>query len=106
MNPRRFDVFLVSLDPAGGAEIRKTRPCVVVSPDEANARLSTAVVVPITSAIRSYPSRVDLVFRDREGQAAIDQIRAVDNVRMMRRLGRIDPDAARRLTERLANYFS
>lgn len=106
MTPRRFDVFLVSLDPAIGSEMRKTRPCIVVSPDEANARLNTLVVVPITSSIRSYPSRVDIRFRDRNGQAAIDQIRSIDGTRLVRRLGRIEPATATRISETLRDYFS
>ena len=106
VKPRRFEVYLVSLDPTVGSEMRKTRPCIVVSPDEANSRLNTAVVVPITSSVRSYPSRVDVRFRDRDGQAAIDQIRAVDGVRLIRKLGRIDPAAAQQLGETLRDYFS
>lgn len=106
VNPRQFEVFLVSLDPTVGSEMRKTRPCIVVSPNEANAQLGTVVVVPITSSIRNYPSRVDLRFRDRNGQAAIDQIRSVDHARLIRKLGRVDPGVAVRLGETLREYFS
>jgi len=106
VKPRRFEVYLVSLDPTVGSEMRKTRPCIVVSPDEENARLSTLVVVPITSSLRTYPSRVDVRFRDRDGQAAIDQIRSIDGLRLVRRLGRIEPAMAARISETLRDYFS
>ena len=106
VKPKRFDVHLVSLDPTIGAEIQKTRPCIVVSPDESNKRLNTVVVVPITSAIRSYPSRVNLNFRGREGQAAIDQIRSVDDSRLIRRVGKVDDATAEHLMETLGEYFS
>ena len=106
VKPRRFEVFLVSLDPTVGSEMRKTRPCVVVSPDDANTHLNTLVVVPITSSSRNYPSRVPLRFRNRDGQIAIDQIRAIDGTRLIRKLGRIDPSAATLLAETLRDYFS
>ncbi len=106
MKPRRFDVFLVSLDPTLGSEMKKTRLCIVISPDEANAHLNTLLVVPITSSFRNYPSRVALRFRDRDGQAAIDQLRVVDRVRLIRRLGRIDPDAAAQLIETIHDYLT
>jgi mRNA interferase MazF len=105
VKPKRFDVFLVSLDPTVGAEIRKTRPCVVVSPNEANSRLRTVVVAPMTSTARSFPSRVAVKFQGRDGQVAIDHIRAVDTSRLLKRLGAIKPDEAQRLSATLAAFF-
>lgn len=86
----RFDVYLVSLDPSQGHEMNKTRPAVVVSPDELNEFLGTAIVAPLTSVVgRKYPYRLDTHFEGREGQVALDQIRAVDKVRLVKKLGRL-----------------
>ena len=103
--PEALRRYLVSLDPAQGAEIKKTRPCVVISPDEANRHLDTAVVAPLTTQ-RSYPSRVKLRFRGRDGQIALDQMRAVDAHRLIKRLGAVSPEAARQITATLLEYFA
>jgi mRNA interferase MazF len=87
--PKRFEVYLVSLDPTIGSEIRKTRPCLIVSPDELNNHLNTVIAAPMTTTLRSYPSRVDVVFQGQPGQVALDQIRALDKQRLTRRLGAI-----------------
>ena len=105
VTPRRFEVYLVSFDPTLGAEIRKTRPAVIVSPDEANRHLRTVIVVPLTSASRGYPSRVAMRFQGRDGEAAIDQMRSIDRQRLVRRLGSIGSDAQRRLVEKLLEFF-
>src|SRR5579862_9521597 len=89
--PRRGEVFLVALDPTRGSEIRKTRPCVVVSPDEINASLRTAIVAPLTSGGQRYPFRVSCRFAGKTGQVVIDQLRTVDRERFVRRLGRLSP---------------
>jgi mRNA interferase MazF len=86
----RFDVYLINLDPTIGSEIHKTRPCLVVSPDEVNHNLRTAIVAPMTSRGRPYPSRVGCRFKGKQGQVALDQIRAVDRARLVKRLGRLD----------------
>ena len=106
MNPKRFEVYLASLDPTVGAEIRKTRPCVVISPDEANRHLQTVLVAPLTTTRRNYPSRVALRFQGRDGEAALDQMRAVDAGRLAKRLGAISSEAARRITATLLEYFA
>ena len=106
VTPKRFEVYLVSLDPAQGAEIRKSRPCVIVSPDEANRHLQTVVVAPLTTTLRNYPSRVRLRFRGRDGEVALDQMRAVDMRRLTRRLGAVSPEAARQITMTLLEYFA
>lgn len=86
---RRFEVYLVTLDPTIGTEIRKTRPCVVVSPDEMNRHIATVIVAPMTTKARQYPSRVSCKFEGKEGQVVLDQIRAVDKARLVRKLGRL-----------------
>jgi mRNA interferase MazF len=106
VTPKRFDVHLVSLDPAQGAEIRKTRPCVIVSPDEANRHLQTVLVAPLTTTLRNYPSRVRLRFRRREGEVALDQIREIDTRRLAKRLGAVSPETAQRITATLLEYFA
>jgi len=85
--PRRGDVFLISLDPARGSEIRKTRPCVVVSPDELNDHLGTFLVAPMTTGSHPYPFRIACRFGGKVGHMVADQLRTVDQVRMVRRLG-------------------
>jgi len=87
---QRFDVFLVNLDPTIGSEIRKTRPCLVISPDEMNRWIRTMIVAPMTTKGQSYPSRVACEFEGKQGQIILDQIRTVDKTRLVRKLGRID----------------
>jgi mRNA interferase MazF len=84
---RRGDVYLVNLNPTRGGEIRKTRPCVVVSPDELNSHLRTFVVAPLTTGSHSYPFRVACTFQGRAGHVVLDQIRTVDQERLVKRLG-------------------
>jgi len=90
---RRGDVFLVPLNPTQGREIHKTRPCVVVSPDELNGALSTFIVAPLTTGSHSYPFRVPCRFAGRDGHIVLDQVRTVDRARLVRRLGRLSPAA-------------
>ena len=84
---KRFEVWLIELDPAKGSEIQKTRPCLVVSPDSVNRYLNTITIVPLTSSIRSYPTRVTCVFQSKKGQAMVDQIRGLDKNRLKKKLG-------------------
>jgi len=86
----RFQIFLVQLDPAAGAETAKTRPCVVVSPDELNRAVSTVIIAPITTVCRGWPTRVAVTFQGKTGEIALDQIRAVDKTRLVKRLGKLD----------------
>jgi len=88
--PGRGEVWLVNLDPIVGREIAKTRPGVVVSPDELNAHLGTVIVAPLTSTIKPWPFRVPVRFARRNGAIALDQMRAMDRTRLVRRLGRVD----------------
>ena len=102
----QFDVFLISLDPTHGAEIQKTRPCLIVSPDEMNRRLHTVIIAPLTSRVRRFPSRVDCSFEGKAGQIVLDQLRAVDNSRLIKRLGKIDEPTESAVLEVLAEMFS
>ena len=87
----RGDVFLVNLKPTRGGEIRKTRPCAVVSPDQLNLHLRTFIVAPLTTGSHHYPFRVACRFANRDGHVVLDQIRTVDRERLVRRLGRLSP---------------
>lgn len=103
---RRFDVFMVALDPTVGSEIQKLRPCAVVSPDEMNRHLKTTLVCPLTSTRKAYPFRVDCEFEGRQGQLATDQLRTVDRSRLVRRLGRLDPTTGDRILDVLREMFA
>jgi len=93
---RRGEIYLVSLNPTKGREIRKTRPCVVVSPDELNAHIRTYIVAPMTTGGHSYPFRVPCQFQGQSGHVVLDQIRTVDRERLVQRLGRLSPRALER----------
>ena len=103
--PRQGEVWLLALDPTRGAEIQKTRPCVIVSPDVLNARLKTVLVVPMTTGGFGAPFRVEVQFQERAGLLLPDQIRAVDRLRAIKRLGRIDPSTLTALLTILREMF-
>lgn len=103
---KRFDVYLVTLDPAVGSEIQKTRPCLAISPDEMNRFIRTVIVAPMTSRGRSYPTRVDCTFQGKGGQIVLDQIRTVDKSRLVKRLGRIDKETRGEVLRRLSELFA
>ena len=102
----RFDVYLVSLDPTVGSEIKKTRPCLVISPDEMNRWIATAIVAPMTTKGRPYPTRVACRFQGKEGQIVLDQMRTVDKSRLVRKLGQISKSAQRDVLTTLAEMFA
>lgn len=108
VNPKRFDVVLVNLDPTVGSEIKKVRPCVVISPDSMNdSRLRTIIVAPMTSTIRpNFPTRVKLKFSGKKGQIAVDQIRAIDKTRIVKKLGKIQETTCNKVTNILTELFS
>lgn len=106
MEVARFDVCLVQLDPAKGSEIRKTRPCLVLSPDEMNRHLRTVIVAPMTTAGRGYPSRVPCRFQRKRGEVVLDQIRTVDKSRIVKRLGALDAPTSARVLALLAEMFA
>ena len=103
---KRFEVYLITLDPTRGSEIRKTRPCLVISPDEINRHLSTVIVAPMTTTRRGYPTRIEVQFAGKEGDIALDQLRTVDRTRLVRRLGQIDEALAREVANRLVEMFA
>ncbi len=90
---KRFEVYLVSLDPTLGSEIKKTRPCVVISPDEMSA-LNTVIIAPMTTKVKHYPTRIPLSFAKKKGFIVLDQIRTVDKIRLIECLGNIDKQTA------------
>jgi mRNA interferase MazF len=103
---KRFDVHLVSLDPTVGSEIQKTRPCLVISPDEMNRFIATVIIAPMTTKGRSYPTRVACKFQGKEGQIVLDQIRTVDKSRLVRKLGRISKATQARVLDTLVEMFA
>ena len=103
---KRFDVFLVNLDPTVGSEIQKTRPCLVVSPDEMNRHIATVIIAPMTTKGRPYPTRVRCRFEGKDGQVVLDQLRTVDKVRLVKRLGRLSPAAQHDTLAVLAEMFA
>ena len=105
MEVNRFAVFLVALDPTIGREIKKTRLCVVISPDEMNHHIGTVIIAPMTTAGRRYPTRVDCTFQGLEGQVVLDQIRTVDKTRLVKRLGQLSPTSSDRVIEVLGEMF-
>lgn len=105
-SPQRGEVFLVVLDPTVGSEVRKTRPCLVTSPDELNANLRTVIVAPMTGSGREYPWRVPCRFQRRSGFVVLDQLRTVDGERLERRLGRVAPDTLERVLATLREMFA
>jgi mRNA interferase MazF len=106
MGVNRFEVYLVNLDPTVGTEIRKTRPCLVISPDEMNHRLRTCIIAPMTTQVRHYPTRVGCRFQGKSGQIALDQIRAVDQLRLVKKLGRIRSSAQTEVLSTLQEMFA
>ena len=103
---KRFDVFLVNLDPTVGSEIRKTRPCVVISPDEMNRHIRTIIVAPLTTAGKQYPTRVPCTFRKRKGLIVLDQIRTIDKTRLIKKLGVIDSNTQLDMIKILQQMFA
>ena len=102
----RFEVYLITLDPTVGSEIRKTRPCLVISPDEMNEHVSTVIVAPMTTKGRPYPTRIPVRFKGKAGQIVLDQIRTVDKARLVRRLGRIQLAKQAEVLAALAELFA
>jgi mRNA interferase MazF len=104
--PQRDEVWLVTLDPTQGVEIQKTRPCLVISPDEVNQHLQTVIIAPMTTVTRPYPTRVPVRFRGKRGQVALDQLRAVDRQRLVRKLGTVSAITAQAVSATLLEMFS
>jgi len=102
----RFEVFLINLDPTVGSEIQKTRPCLVISPDEMNRHIRTVIVAPMTSAGKDYPTRVPCEFQRKKGQIVLDQIRTIDKSRLTRRIGTVDPQVQAEVISTLQSMFA
>lgn len=103
---KRFDVFLVSLDPTVGSEIQKTRPCVVVSPNEMNRHVRTVIIAPMKTKEKPYPTRVACEFQGKSGQIVLDQIRTIDKTRLVKRLGQLSRDEQRAVLNTLSEMFA
>ncbi len=104
--PQRGEVYLVSLDPTQGREIKKTRPCVIVSPDELNSNLATYIVAPMTTGGHPYPFRIPCRFQRKDGFIVIDQLRTVDGRRLVRRLGKVHPTTLQKVLTILQEMFA
>ena len=102
----RFDVYLINLDPTVGSEIQKTRPCLVVSPDEMNRHIRTVIVAPMTTAAKDYPTRVSCKFKKKKGQIVLDQIRTIDKTRLVKKLGSINPETQLEVISVLQRLFA
>jgi mRNA interferase MazF len=106
MEINRFEVFLVNLDPTIGHEIKKTRPCLVISPNEMNQYISTVIVAPMTTKGRKYPTRISCTFQGKKGQIVLDQIRTVDKKRLVKKLGSISKGSQEKTLSVLQELFA
>ena len=102
---KRFEVWNVELSPTQGSEINKSRPCLVVSPNEVNKFLNTVVIVPLTSTIKPYPTRLDCHFKGKNGQLVVDQIRSVDKTRLIGKLGLMDSITCKNISALIVETF-
>ena len=103
---QRFEVHLISLDPTKGSEIRKTRPCLIISPNEMNKHIRAVIIAPMTSTIKNYPTRVNITFQGKKGQIVLDQIRTVDKSRLIKNLGSISKTAEEKVLSVLQEMFA
>jgi mRNA interferase MazF len=106
MDVKRFTVYLINLDPTFGSEIKKTRPCLVISPDEMNRHSSTVIIAPMTTKRRDYPTRVACIFQNRKGEIVLDQLRTVDKARLVKKSGTISTTTQTRVLEVLQEMFA
>ncbi|UFS69779.1 type II toxin-antitoxin system PemK/MazF family toxin [Geomonas sp. RF6] len=106
MVTKRFEVYLVNLDPTVGSEIRKARPCLIISPDEMNRFLATVIVAPMTTKGRDYPTRVPCSFKGKDGHVVLDQLRTVDKIRLVQKLGKVKPQTQQDVLAVLSDMFA
>ena len=106
MEVKRFDVYLINLDPTVGHEIKKTRPCLIISPDEMNRFISTVIVALMTTQGRNYPTRISCTFKGKKGQVILDQIRTVDKKRLVKKIGSISRQAQSSVLSILQEMFA
>ena len=104
--PQRGEIWLINLEPTIGSEIRKTRPCVVIYPNETNRLLKTVIVAPLTSTMKNYPTRLTIDFKQRKSSVVLDQIRTVDKMRLLKKLGTISTEEGQLIAKTLTQMFS
>jgi mRNA interferase MazF len=102
----RFDVYLINLDPTVGSEIQKTRPCVIISPDEMNRHIRTVIVAPMTTTGKEYPTRITCEFKKKKGHIVLDQIRTIDKTRLIKNLGALDSETQLKVISVLQRLFA
>jgi len=102
---KRFEVYLINLDPSVGHEIKKMRPCLIISPDEMNKYIKTVIIAPMTTKGRKYPTRINCRFKGKSGQIVLDQIRTVDKIRLTKKLGIINLDTQKKVVSVLSEMF-
>lgn len=103
---KRFDIYLINLDPTIGSEIKKTRPCLIISPDEMNRYINTVIIAPMTTKGREYPTRVAIKFQGKQAQIVLDQIRTVDKARLVKKLGKVDAPTQTKVLAVLGEMFA
>ena len=103
---KQFDIYLIGLDPTIGSEIQKARPCTVISPNEMNRHLRTVIVAPITTSTNKYPTRVPVVFNNKNGLITLDQIRTVDKKRLIKKIGKLPTNTSKNTLSTLVEMFS
>jgi mRNA interferase MazF len=102
----RFEVYYVNLDPTVGSEIKKSRPCVIISPNEMNYHISTVIIAPLTSKLRNYPTRVPCKIKGKQGQIVLDQIRTVDKIRLVKHIDTLNKLTRTKVLNILKEMFS
>ena len=103
---KRFDVYLVNLNPTIGVEIQKKRPCLIISPDEMNQNVKTVIIAPMTTKTRNFPTRISCDFEGKTGFIVLDQIRTIDKIRLVKKLGEIDDETQLKILEMLQEIFA
>ena len=106
MDYLRYEVYLVNLDSTIGSEIKKTRPCVIISPNEMNENISTIIIAPLTSTLRNYPTRINCHIQGKEGQIVLDQIRTVDKKRLIKKIDTINKRTRLKLHKVINDMFA
>jgi len=106
LKPQRFEVWLINLDPTVGSEIKKTRPGLIISPDEINSNLNTIIVAPLTTKSKNYPTRISLIFQKKSGFIVLEQLRTIDKSRLVKKLGQISHPTAKKTCEKIQELFA
>jgi len=102
----RFEIYYVNLDPSIGSEIKKTRPCIIVSPNEMNRNISTVIIAPLTSKLRNYPTRIPCKVEGKQGQIVLDQIRTIDKSRLAKKIDTLTKTTQKKVLNVLVEMFS